>query len=105
MEWTTKNRTTITHTTGLTIEVQEGSFSEPYRIHVTGGDSLGAIEQVSLVSAGMKYGAATESDPEVQYNTTAPLEIPKEASPKVIYKRRARRVIPGTSVDGSSATQ
>ncbi len=105
MEWQSKNRTTVTHCSGLSIEIQQGSFSEPYRINVIGGGSLGAIEKVGLIREGMKFGAGSEIKIAVEDSYSAPLDLSENTVPKIVYKRRPRQVTPGSDRGDGSVTQ
>ncbi len=87
----------VVHTSGFAIVVQKGSFSEPYRIHVTGGDALSAVEHAGLVREGVAFGAALENSTErplekpVNIVIDQPTEAvipPPAAGPSVTYKRR-----------------
>ncbi|MEE9304473.1 MAG: hypothetical protein V3U84_11925 [Thiotrichaceae bacterium] len=93
---------------GLSIEIQQGSFSEPYRINIMGGDSHGAIEKVALIREGMKFGAAQETPISCVYHQPAIYEEHEPAAtpePKITYKRRSRRVTAGTDRGAGSVTQ
>ncbi len=66
--WKFEGKNKVIHVSGLAILVLEGSFSDPYRIEVTGGEALGPIERAAFTREGMSFGADKEIKIEVTYS-------------------------------------
>ncbi len=55
-KWTFAPPNKVIHHSGIIIVVLEGSFQEPYRINVVGGDPMDYMKKVSLIRKGIMFG-------------------------------------------------
>ncbi|SFG24862.1 hypothetical protein [Neptunomonas qingdaonensis] len=88
LEWK-KESNYVTHESGFTIIVEEGSFNDPSSIQIKQSEGVSAIQQAKLLREGMEF---VRSKTHVDTNRMTPLE---NNTPKITVKKTRKIRKPG----------
>ncbi|WP_372739794.1 hypothetical protein [Neptunomonas sp.] len=87
LQWK-KESNYVTHESGFTIIVEEGSFNDPSSIQIKQSEGVSAIEQAKLLREGMEFVRSTA------HVDTNRMTDPENNTPKITVKKTRKIHMP-----------